>query len=289
MKKRMMMFAAVMVFAALLPVTLSALDRFNKEDSFLKVRPNAELGLTKVLNHTIQFGESGTVFDYVKYGGQEILFSFTRYSIDVDLGKRNTVTFLYQPLTLETKTRIPADFDGGVTVEEVGFPAGSGLNLKYGFDFWRLSYMFNIFNSDRFLLGAGVSLQLRNASIVFENTDGTGITVNQNLGPVPILKLKAEYRLPCGFFFGGEVDGFYASSAIFNGADFEFKGWIYDAALRFGKGINPATDLFLSVRLLGGGAQGTSQYEATYWTQTSPQCTDKSLTVLIVSAGASLK
>jgi hypothetical protein len=289
MKKRMMMFAAVMVFAALLPVTLSALDRFNKEDSFLKVRPNAELGLTKVLNHTIQFGESGTVFDYVKYGGQEILFSFTRYSIDVDLGKRNTVTFLYQPLTLETKTRIPADFDGGVTVEEVVFPAGSGLNLKYGFDFWRLSYMFNIFNSDRFLLGAGVSLQLRNASIVFENTDGTGITVNQNLGPVPILKLKAEYRLPCGFFFGGEVDGFYASSAIFNGADFEFKGWIYDAALRFGKGINPATDLFLSVRLLGGGAQGTSQYEATYWTQTSPQFTDNSLTVLVVSAGARLK
>lgn len=289
MKKRIIILVAVLTAALFMPLSLSALDQFNKEDSFLKVRPNAELGIAKVLHHTIRFGESGTVFDYVKYGGQEILFSFSRYSLDVDLGKRNTVTFLYQPLTLETKTKIPADFTGGVTVEDVVFPAGTGLNLKYGFDFWRLSYMFNIFNSDRFLFGAGVSLQLRNASIVFESTDGSGITVNQNLGPVPILKLKAEYRLPCGFFFGGEVDGFYASSAFFNGADFEFKGWIYDAALRFGKEMNPATDLFLSVRLLGGGAQGTSRYEAAYWTQSSPQYTDNSLTTLIISAGARLK
>lgn len=289
MKKRIVILAVALIGALFLPVSLSALDQFNKEDSFLQVRPNAELGIAKVLHHTIQFGEGGTVFDYVKYGGQEVLFSFSRYSIDVGLGKRNTVTFLYQPLTLETKTRIPADFTGGVTVEDVVFPADTGLNLKYGFDFWRLSYMFNIFNSERFLLGAGVSLQVRNASIVFESTDGTGITVNQNLGPVPILKLKAEYRLPCGFFFGGEVDGFYASSAIFNGAGFEFKGWIYDAALRFGKEMNPATDLFLSVRLLGGGAQGTSRYEAAYWTQSSPQYTDNSLTTLIISAGARLK
>ena len=123
---------------------------------------------------------------------------------------------------------------------------------------------------------------------MFESTDGTGITVNQNLGTVPILKLKAEYRLPCGFFFGGEVDGFYASSAFFNGADFEFKGWIYDAALRFGKEMNPVTDLFLSVRLLGGGAQVRRSMRLPTGRRVV-QYTDNSLTTLIISAGARLK
>jgi hypothetical protein len=266
-----------------------ALDSFNKEDAFFKLVPTAELGAFKVLYHTIQFGESGTNFNYVKQGGQEILFQFTRLSLDIHLGKRNTVVLLYQPLTVETKTVIPADFTGGVVVEDVTFAPGTGLNLKYGFDFWRASYMFNIFNSDRFYLGAGLSLQLRNASIVFESTDGTGITVNQNLGPVPILKLKTEYRLPGGFFFGGEIDGFYADSSIFNGAGFPFKGWIYDGASRAGTELNAATDVFLSLRLLGGGAQGTSQYEASFWTQGDDLYTDNVLTTFVLSVGARLK
>jgi hypothetical protein len=281
----------IVMLAVLLasPALLFGIESFNKEDAFLTFSPYVELGFTKVLNHTLQFGEDGSNFDYVKQGGQELLFFFQRYSLDVGLGDRNTLTFLYQPLTLETQTKVPEDKKNGVTIEDVTFAPGTGLDLKYGFDFYRISYLFSIVRTERFMFGAGLSLQFRNASIVFESTDGSAITVNQNLGPVPIIKLKSQYRFPCGIFLGAEVDGFYASSAIFNGADFPFTGWIYDATLQAGTEVNAATDMYISVRLLGGGALGTSDYEREIWTESSSGYTENDLTTLIFAVGARLK
>ena len=287
MKRIYTLFLAVL-FAAI-PVSGFTIESFNKDDAFLKIVPNAELGFTKVLYHTLQLGADGYVFDYVNNGGQEILFLFQRYSIDATMADRHTVTLLFQPLTLETQTRVPADVSAGIQIDDVVFPAGTALDLKYGFDFWRLSYLFSFIKTERFDVGAGLSLQLRNASIVFENIDGSGRTVNQNLGPVPIIKLKAQYRAPTGYFVGLEADGFYASSAIFNGADFPFAGWIYDAALRGGTEVNAATDAFLSVRVLGGGAVGTSSYETVFWTKGVEPYTSNNLTALIVSGGIRLK
>jgi hypothetical protein len=277
------------MIAAIFPGSLFGIESLNREDSLLTFSPNAELGITKVLHHTLQFGEDGSRFNYLTQGGQELLFFFQRYSVDVGIGKRNTLTFLYQPLTLETKTKIPEDRKKGITVEDVTFPPGTGLDLKYGFDFWRISYLFSFIRTERFMLGGGLSLQFRNASIVFESIDGSDVTVNQNLGPVPVLKLKTEYRFPGGFFLGAEADGFYASSAIFNGADFDFTGWIYDAALKAGKEVNPATDVFITVRLLGGGATGTSDYDRKLWTESSSGYTYNNLTTLIFALGARLK
>ena len=58
------------------PLAGFAWESINNEDAFLKLVPNAEIGFTKVLYHTIQFGTGGTSFDYVKNGGQELLFLF---------------------------------------------------------------------------------------------------------------------------------------------------------------------------------------------------------------------
>ena len=287
MKIQKLIIAALLLAAV--PIAGFAFESINDEDAFLKLVPNAEIGITKVLLHNLQFGEGTTNFDYVKQGGQEILFLFQRYSLDVNLGKRHTVTFLYQPLTLETQTRVPADLTGGITIDDVTFPAGTGLDLKYGFDFWRTSYLFSFINRGNFTLAAGLSLQFRNASIVFETTEGDGITISQNLGPVPIIKLKTEYRFNRGYFIGLEADGFYASSAIFNGADFQFTGWIYDAALQGGKAINSAMDAYLSARILGGGATGDSEYVDRFWTEPDSSYTYNNLTTLIISAGFRLK
>jgi hypothetical protein len=287
MKTRVLIITALLIAA--IPFVGFAFESINDEDAFLKLVPNAEVGFTKVLNHTIQFGDGTTNFDYVKQGGQEILFLFQRYSLDVNLGKRHTVTLLYQPLTLETQTRVPTDLTAGITIDDVTFPAGTGLDLKYGFDFWRGSYLFSFINRENFTLAGGLSLQFRNASIVFETTEGDGITISQNLGPVPILKLKTEYRFKNGYFIGAEADGFYASSAIFNGADFKFTGWIYDAAIRGGKEINSAMDAYLSARILGGGATGDSEYVDRFWTEPASGYTNNNLTTLIFSGGFRLK
>lgn len=287
MKTKLIIIAILIMMTV--PLVGFAYEPINDEDAFLKLVPNAEVGITKVLYHTIQFGTGGTSFDYVKNGGQELLFLFQRYTMDVHLGKRHTVTLLYQPLTLNTQTKIPASLAAGVTIDDVTFPAGTGLDLKYGFDFWRGSYLFSFIDRERFTLAGGLSLQLRNASIVFESNEGDSVTISQNLGPVPILKLKTQYRFNRGYFIGLEADGFYASSAIFNGADFQFAGWIYDVALRGGKSINDAMDAYLSARILGGGAEGTSEYTDRFWTEQTNGYTNNNLTALNISAGFRLK
>lgn len=166
---------------------------------------------------------------------------------------------------------------------------GRRLNLKNGFDFWRLSYLFSIIQGGGFDFGAGLSLQFRNASILFESSDGTALTVNQNLGPVPILKLAVSYRFTGGFFLGLEADGFYASSAIFNGAEFDFEGWIVDAALKAGFGINDFSDAFLTLRFLGGGAKGTASKDNPLWTESSSGYSDNTIAALFIGLGLVVK
>ena len=248
---------------------------------------NFEFGAVKVLQHTLRLGEEGTAtdFDYVNQGGQEILFPFERYSADLTLADRHNIVFLYQPLTVVTQTRFKED----VVVDDVTFTAGSEMELKYGFPFWRLSYLFDFVHTDSFELAAGVSLQLRNASITFAELNGDSLTVNQNLGPVPILKLRTMYRFNNGVFIGAEVDGFYASSALLNGADYAFEGSILDASLRGGVLLISGIESFLNLRFLGGTAAGTSQDPTTYWTEGNSNSTANNLGTLALTLGFTVR
>ena len=253
----------------------------NPPDAWYAFAFEYETGYTKLLHHTIQFGESGTNFNLITQGGQEILFPFTRLAADIILWKRHTLSFLYQPLTIETETRL---FEP-VTIDDITFAADQGLLIKYGFPFWRLTYRYNFIENDRFTLGAGLALQLRNASIVFQPQDGTDITVNQNLGPVPALSFYTRYDFPFGLFLALEATGLYASSAFINGADFEFEGSILDASLRTGFRLQRGIEAFISTRFLGGSAKGTSEYETDYWTQGASGYTSNYLATLILSLG----
>jgi hypothetical protein len=283
-------FALTAVLAFLGSIaSLGAVESFNNPDSLIEVRARAELGVVKVLSHTLQFGVGTTNFNYVTQGGQHILLPFQRLAVELTVAKRHSVWLLYQPLTVRTQTRVPADLAAGITIEDTTFGPGTGLDLKYGFDFWRISYLYHVVKTERLELGVGLSLQLRNASIVFEATDGSAITINQNLGPVPVLKVRAEYSFPGPLFIGSVVDGFYASSAFLNGADFAFEGSILDASLYAGVEVNPATDVYLNVRFLGGTAVGTSSYERTLWTESTTSYSENKLATMTVSLGARLK
>ena len=257
----------------------------NDPDNPFQLSLNYELGASKVFLNTLQIGDASTNFDFVTQGGQEILFPFQRFSAALSLARRHNIVFLYQPLAIETKVSLRED----VTIDNVTFPQGDDLLIKYGFPFWRLSYVFDFVDTDRLQLGAGLSLQLRNASIVFESLQTGDSTTSQNLGLVPILKAWGSYRFDGGFFLGFDVDGFYASSSFFNGADFDFEGSILDASLRFGLALRDDVDAYLNVRYLGGSAAGTSEYEDLYWTQSVSDYTSNYLSTLILSLGFTLR
>ena len=258
----------------------------------LSVTFAGEVGLVKVLSHSITIGEAAegnTTFNYVNTGGQEILFPISRLTAELGFSNRHAVILLYQPLVVETQVRLDED----ETIDGVLFPADEGINITYSFPFYRVSYLFNFLPQDHIELAAGVSLQLRNASLGFESTNGESIVVTQDLGIVPILKLRGEYvfvdaAVP-GAFVGLEADGFYASSAFFNGAEYEFEGSVFDVSLRAGFEPMPGMEIFFNLRGFGGGSSGTRGDAREFATQSRDGFTETSLNAISATIGARLK
>jgi hypothetical protein len=248
-------FLLFMVFLS--GISLSAQMGYLETDcdtSKIRFRAVAEVGFLSVLSNQIQLGESGTYFNYVKDGGQDVLFPTTRFSIELDLNKRNTFIILYQPLRLETQSLLRTDLiANGIT-----FPASTGINCLYNFPFYRFSYLRELTRKDgKFKFAIGGSLQIRNATISFESTDGQLYTDNRGIGPVPALKIRSRLNLNKCFYSEFEADGIYAPVSYLNGSDNEIVGAILDASLRFGAEVNVLTNMFLNIRYLGGGATGT--------------------------------
>jgi len=215
-----------------------------------------ELGGLSPLYHRLQFGRDGTYFDYVKDGGQDVIFPFARLSMDLAMG-RHRVVFLYQPLQLDTQVVLPR----AVTVDGLTFPAETPLDLRYGFPFYRLSYLYEVSTSPRLSIQLGGSLQIRDATITFSSADGRTRRTNRDVGPVPALKARLEYTTVTGWFTGFDIDGFYAPVKYLNGGKSDVTGAIVDASARAGYNFSPSVAGFLNVRWLGGGAEGTSEPE----------------------------
>lgn len=218
-------------------------------------RFGAEFGAVQFLRHTIQFGRAGSRFDYVQDGGQNLLFPFSRISAELHLRPRHTVVLLYQPLDVVTRATLSQQ----LVVDEDTFPAGTPMNLRYGFDFYRFSYLYDFWSASERELSVGVSLQLRNASIAFTAVDGTRQRVYNDLGPVPALKLRLKLPLSERTWFGTEVDGIYAQGKFVTGSnnvESSFRGALLDASLRYGMYLSEGVSAFINARYLGGGASG---------------------------------
>lgn len=221
-------------------------------------RALAELGFLAVLDHKVQFSKSGTYFDYKEDGGQNVLFPVSRLSLELDVKERNTFILLYQPLRLESEVLLQDD----LIVDDLLFPASTAVKLLYNFPFYRLSYLRELLpNNPKYDFAVGGSLQIRNATISFESTDGTRFRTNRDIGLVPALKIRGKAQLSELVYAELEADGIYAPISYLNGSDNEVTGAILDANLRAGLEISDPVKSFLNFRYLGGGAVGTSDVE----------------------------
>ena len=223
----------------------------------LSVRASAELGFLAVLSHEIQFSRSGTLFDYKREGGQDNLYDFLRFSVDTSFGPRHGLVLLYQPLELRTTVPLKRD----VVVDDVTFKQGTVVDHLYSFPFTRASYLYDFDASSENELSLGVSMQLRNARIEFGSRDGTQLRSQRDIGPVPLLKLRARRSLANGWFWGVEADGTYANIKGVNGSNNEVTGALLDTSLRAGFKLAGPGEAFLNLRYLGGGAEGQGDPE----------------------------
>ncbi|HAK44497.1 MAG TPA: hypothetical protein DCO79_01060 [Spirochaeta sp.] len=277
----------VLVLAVIALSAFAEGSLINNEDSPVQFFLESELGVVGIPYHTIRIGEADTAstFDFVKEGGQEILYKFERFNLGMTIADQHRVSFLYQPLELVTETVFAADR----IIDGVTFTAGTPMEVSYGFPFYRITYGYDFFEDDNADLGIGAALQLRNASIVFKQLDGAQMTVSQNLGPVPAIYLFGKYNFNSGFFLSTDITGLYASSAIINGADFEFEGSILDASVRSGYTLKNNIDLFLNLRFLGGSAAGTSEYARDNWTDSTEATTANYLATTSLTFGLTVK
>ncbi len=230
-------------------------DPFQADFGFRAV---AEIGFLSVLDHKVQFSNSGTYFDYDDDGGQDILFPISRLSLELDFNRKNTLIFLYQPLRLESRVALSED----LMVDDLTFPAGTVVDLLYNFPFYRLSYLRELLSSnEKYAFAIGGTLQIRNATITFTSADGTRFRANRDIGLVPALKIRSSYKINKQVFLELEADGIYAPISYLNGSDNEVIGAILDASLRAGVQLTDEIRTFLNLRYLGGGAEGTDEDE----------------------------
>jgi hypothetical protein len=226
------------------------------------------MGFVGVLKHTIQFGKEGTQFNYVADGGQDVLFPFSRVSAELHLKPRHTIILLYQPLDIRTETYLTEP----LVVDTDTFPTGTPMNLRYGFDFYRVSYQYDFWPQPDRELAVGLSLQVRDASISFVPKNGSNARVYDDLGPVPILRFRGRLPITYSSWVGAEIDGFYAQGKVVTGStnvQSSFRGAILDASLRYGLSLNQSVDAYINARYIGGGASGqqaTPQYRGDGYT-----------------------
>jgi hypothetical protein len=238
--------------AALSPWQKARRFSFNDPARKVALRGVVELGTFFVLDHKIQQSSDGTVFDYVAEGGQNSAFFFARVSGELEIVKRHTIILLYQPIDLRTSEPLRRD----VRVDGLTFPAGTPMRYRYGFDFYRISYLYDFLKSPRHEIAIGLSLQMRVANIEWASLDGTLARQTQNLGPVPILKVRGRYTFTNSAFLGFEIDGIGIQFPSDLGS---VTGVLVDASLRAGYSPTAFLETFFNVRYLGGGARGPGQ------------------------------
>lgn len=220
-------------------------------EDVVDLRLVAELGFLSVVDHRIMFGAGNQYFDYITEGGQENLALFTRLSVDLILEKHHVLTFLYQPLDIQTTST----FRRPVTFGSTTFAAGDIVNIRYSFPYYRLTYMYDFFADDRIEVALGLGFQIRNADIEFTSVNGAKNFVASNIGFVPLIKFRTRYTFESGFILGTELDGFYAPVSILNGDNKDIEGLIVDWSVFTGFRWEK-TEILLTVRYIGGGAQG---------------------------------
>ncbi|MEY2987301.1 MAG: hypothetical protein RJB13_822 [Pseudomonadota bacterium] len=214
-----------------------------------------ELGYSAVMSHIIQFGKKGTEFNYVKSGGQDILFPFARAEVALRTSDSSRFIFLYQPLELNTRMRLTQPLQ----VDDVLFDANTPVDFKYSFPFYRFSWLRDTWSNDTTKVALGASLQLRNARIEFTSVDGKQHRSNRNVGPVPIFKFQSVSQMGEGVWWGTDIDTIYVPVKYLNGGTSDVVGSFHDVSLKLGFPVVSWLNAAFVTRYIGGGGKGTSK------------------------------
>ena len=234
-------------------LSVQAESLINPPEQSWKLLPHYELGFIAPLQNDISFGKQGTDFDYLEAGGEDNLFRYQRFELWFLHQDKHNLGLIFQPFDVTTTAVIRKDYQ----FDSVVFPENTPMIFRYGFDYYRGTYTYNIRSSEKGSLGVGVSMQIRNATIDFRSQDGTLQNSNRDIGPVPLLAITGERKTSDGLWFGFDAAGSYAPIKYINGSNTDVVGALLDASVRGGIQLKNESDVFVNLRYIGGGAEGT--------------------------------
>lgn len=225
----------------------------NKDDSAWTLHPHFEIGFLAPLTHKIQLGKGATEFDFIDEGGQDNLFRVQRLEMGFQHKGKHHLNFIFQPCDLTTTAvaRRELTFDNAI------FSSGTPMIYRYGFDYYRGTYMYDTKDGTDETLAFGVAMQIRNATLDFRSQNGELQNSNRDIGMVPLLAFQSKKNMADNLWWGVDAAGSYAPIKYINGSESDIVGALLDASIRGGMHLKHGVDSFVNLRYIGGGSEGT--------------------------------
>jgi hypothetical protein len=218
-----------------------------------RINLSTEAGFFVNLSHELKFGNNGSNVDMIKDADQALLFPYFRFEGNLESHHHN-FTLAYQPLSMVTH----AVFDRTLVFDHLTIPAGTAVDIRSRYPFWRASYLYDFSKDRRSEVSFGASLQARNAQVSIASGDGVLRSTRHIVTVMPSLKFRTKYTDKDGWFVGFDADAFFATIPFLNGTVCKgIKGLTIDTALKAGLRLRPGLETYLSLRYLGSGNEGT--------------------------------
>jgi hypothetical protein len=145
-------------------------------------------------------GDGGTKFSLTDDLSAEPAYFF-RARAGYLFGARHSVSALVAPLRVYSSGSV----DHAITFDKTTFPAGAELDARFRFDSYRLTYRYDFYRAENFTVGAGLTANIRDASISV--SDGSQREEYSNTGFAPLLNFRLSWRFsrPVGVLLEGDA------------------------------------------------------------------------------------
>lgn len=147
--------------------------------------------------------EEGTAFDLYKDFQIQGPALYYTLKLGYCFKGKNHLFLLYAPLSVNYEGAAPFD----IRYQNTTFLQGQNIDAYYKFNSYRLTYRRDVYSSEKWLLGVGLTAKIRDAEIRL--TSGDVSDFKDDLGFVPLLHLYAEYNFKnwSAFFDGDGLAG----------------------------------------------------------------------------------
>jgi len=191
--------------------------------------------------------ETGTLFSLTNDLPAESKIVY-RLRLGYQFHPKHSVSVLFAPLSLNAQGSVDKDifFNGDF------FPANTDIQAFYKFNSYRLTYRFDFINSNKWKVGLGLTVKIRDAEVRLEDEEKR--SSNTDFGFVPLLNFRVEWMFSTKMSLLLEGDALASPGG---------QGRAEDVLLALFYRMNDSISLKAGYRILEGGADVESVYNFT--------------------------